>query len=406
MTRAPLIAATVVLATAMTAPAASETCAVGTWNVPGAESTSDVRELLAGIAARPAVLLGETHASAEHHRWQLHTLAALHAYNPNMLLGFEMVPRDRQPVLDAWVRGELTPDAFLEQVDWAEVWGYDADFYMPLFQFARQHRIPVVALNVSRDLVRRVGSEGWSAVPEDERADIGDPAEPAELYRRSLAEVFAFKRKHGMGSPAPGGALDAPNEDEIAEALETPGFENFVDAQLVWDRAMAEAIAEAHDRGSRPLIVGIVGRGHAEHGWGIPHQLKDLGIADTAVLLPADGADACASAEPGVADAVFVVERMVIAAEPRARLGVRIEAAESGGARVVDVLDGSVAEAANLAKEDVITEAAGTAIGGARDLVAVVRRQAPGTWLPLTVRRGDSAIEIVAKFPNSFGDQP
>jgi hypothetical protein len=33
------------------------------------------------------------------------------------------------------------------------------------------------------------------------------------------------------------------------------------------------------------------------------------------------------------------------------------------------------------------------------DLVTIVRRQAPGTWLPLAVRRGEQSLEVVARFP-------
>ena len=33
------------------------------------------------------------------------------------------------------------------------------------------------------------------------------------------------------------------------------------------------------------------------------------------------------------------------------------------------------------------------------DVVAAVKRQAPGTWLPLKVKRGSEMIEIIAKFP-------
>ena len=36
------------------------------------------------------------------------------------------------------------------------------------------------------------------------------------------------------------------------------------------------------------------------------------------------------------------------------------------------------------------------------DLIQIVQRQAPGTWLPLKVRRSGEDIEIVAKFPTKF----
>ena len=33
------------------------------------------------------------------------------------------------------------------------------------------------------------------------------------------------------------------------------------------------------------------------------------------------------------------------------------------------------------------------------DVLAAIGRQAPGTWLPMRVRRGSSELELVAKFP-------
>ena len=57
------------------------------------------------------------------------------------------------------------------------------------------------------------------------------------------------------------------------------------------------------------LVVGIVGKGHAEYGDGIPHQLADLGIANAAVLLPWDTNRPCEELAlkngPAVAEAVF-----------------------------------------------------------------------------------------------------
>jgi S1-C subfamily serine protease len=48
---------------------------------------------------------------------------------------------------------------------------------------------------------------------------------------------------------------------------------------------------------------------------------------------------------------------------------------------------------------DVLTEVAGRTVGEASDVVGAVQRQAPGTWLPLTVRRGERLVELVARFP-------
>ncbi len=73
----------------------------------------DADGLLAAMAGRAVVLLGEQHDDMDHHRWQLQTLATLHTLRPRMVIGFEMFPRRVQPVLDRWVAGELTEAEFL-----------------------------------------------------------------------------------------------------------------------------------------------------------------------------------------------------------------------------------------------------------------------------------------------------
>ncbi len=382
--------------------AAAAACAAGRWTVPGA--TEPLAMLpFDELARRPVVLLGENHDNAEHHRWQLHTAVALHAQNANMVLGFEMFPRRVQPVLDAWVAGELTVSAFLERVDWQTVWGYPAELFLPLFHFARQHRIPMLALNVERDLVARVGREGWGAVPAADREGVSEPAPASEAYRRSLAAVFAAKARHGMSPTTADQTRVAPSDADVDAVLDDPAFARFIAAQLTWDRAMAEAAAAAHRRPDAPLVVGIVGRGHLEHGWGVPHQLADLGIGDVAVLLPVDGPDACRAAAAGIADALFVIDVPAEPAPQRPRLGVMIETAGDGGARIVRVLDDSVAARAGLATGDVIRRAAGVDVADQRGLITVVGRQAPGTWLPLEIERDGALRQVVARFPARSG---
>src|SRR6476661_7162271 len=55
------------------------------------------------VTKTAVVLLGESHTDVEHHRWQLHTLAALHGRGGNIVIGFEAFPRRLQPVLDEWI---------------------------------------------------------------------------------------------------------------------------------------------------------------------------------------------------------------------------------------------------------------------------------------------------------------
>ncbi len=175
-------------------------------------------------------------------------------------------------------------------------------------------------------------------------------------------------------------------------------FPRFVEAQTVWDRAMAQIMADYLKQAPGALVVGIMGAGHVRDGHGVAHQLKDLGIAQTGALMTWDHADNCANLGKGFADALYVIQPP---AGNTPRLGVATEpaAGESGGLRIVEVTAGSIAATAGLKKGDVILEIAGRPAKNFMTLRQAVQRQAPGTWLPLKIRRDGSDSEIIARFP-------
>ena len=375
---------------------------VAQWLDPASGAEIAPRKLFDRLANKPIVLLGEVHDNRAHHRWQHYLLAALHSRNANMMVGLEMLPRRVQTALDDWSQGKLDDAAFLEQSEWNELWGYDANLYLPLLHFARMNRLPTIALNIDRQLVSKVGAEGWHSLEASERMGLSDPAPASADYRRRLGELYAYKlqiRGHSQDAVS-------DSDQDLQEIMQSEEFSNFVDAQLTWDRAMAEALAAAHRRDPEALIVGIIGRGHLEYGHGIPHQLADLGIDDVGVLLPVDADEACQalSAElvgADLADAVFVVETQVDEDEPRPRLGVMIDSGDSG-VRVMEVVPGSVAERAGILAGDIIQEAAGFEVETTGQLIDVIQRQAAGTWLPLKILREDENRELIVRFPQSF----
>lgn len=352
----------------------------------------DADGLLTAMAGRAVVLLGEQHDDMDHHRWQLQTLATLHARRPLMVIGFEMFPRRVQPVLERWVAGELTEAEFLQQVEWGKVWSMPAELYLPLFHFARMNRIPMLALNIDAELTRRIAEKGWDGVPEGEREGVGRPAAALPAYEDFLFEIHgqhAQMRMHG--------------KDQGKPARSDAGFRNFVESQLAWDRAMAEALVAGRARhaaadGSLPLVVGIMGSGHVRHGHGVAHQLAALGEPSVGQLMPVEAATPCAELPAGLADAVFAVPALRQPPPPPPRLGVSLEDAE-GGIRIAELTPGSLAERTGLRRGDLITEAAGAPAKRAAQLIGLVRRQPAGTWLPLQVMREGKAVEVVVRFP-------
>ena len=370
---------------------------IAQWLEPASGETLRGEQVFKRLERSRIILLGESHTSMAHHRWQLYMLSALHSRNTNMVVGLEMLPRSKQTVLDDWSTGKLTEKEFLEQSSWQKLWGYDAAYYLPLLHFARLNRLPTIALNIDRELVSQVGEKGWRALTEEQRMGLSDPAPASEDYRNSLAQLYAYKLSLDDGAED-----HNTGEPDIDEVLRSGAFSNFVEAQLTWDRAMAEALAAAHRRDPSAIVVGIVGRGHLEYGYGIPHQLADMGIEDVDVLLPIDSDDQCDPLPAELAAAVFVVEAETgAAASPGPRLGVMIETSDEG-VRVMQVIADSVAATSGILEGDVIQVAAGFKTQTNSALIEIIQRQAPGTWLPLEILRGDKLIELQARFPQSF----
>ena len=260
----------------------------GQWLDPTSGMPVEHGALLKRLARERVVLLGETHNRFDIHRWQLHVAAGLLALRGNIALGFEMFPVRVQGALDAWVAGELDPEAFLAASEWNTVWRFDPALYMPLFEFCRQFGVPMLALNCRRELVSQVGRKGWEAIDVADRDGL-TPARPATLdYRQYLYDISGG----GRSMQVTGGPDD-------------PAFDRFVRAQQTWDRAFACNIARALHGDDPPLVVGIIGRGHLEYGHGTPAQLADLGIDRVSVLLPSDAAQFDLAGKAGIALAMF-----------------------------------------------------------------------------------------------------
>lgn len=258
------------------------------WIEPAAGRRLSHPDAVTRMAGARIVLLGEQHDQISDHRFQELVIAGLAAHVTDLAVGFEMFPREVQPVLDAWVRDGMSEAEFLRRTGWEQVWGFPAELYLPLFRLCRDLGLPMLALNVERPVVSLVGREGWEALPGKYRGWLS-PAVPAGPdYRRYLFEVTGGVR---------------PNRK--AQDPQDPAFDRFVRAQQVWDRAFACALAAHCNAGEGRHAVGIVGRGHLEYRLGVPEQLASLGFRDTHVALPQKEASLPSTSVP-IADFCFV----------------------------------------------------------------------------------------------------
>lgn len=227
-----------------------------------------------GALARGAdvVYLGEDHDNPSHHERQRAALAALVAAGARPAVGFEMLPEEMQPEVDQLVRGAAGPAELARSLAWAERGWPDFAWYWPLFDLARHHDLPVVALDLDPAVSRRIAREGLASL--GGRGEVLRSALPPDAGREA----------------AIGRTLQAAHCD----LLPMSRIPSMVESWHARNVTMARHIAAALDRG-RPVVV-IAGRGHQGPG-GIPGQLEALRPGTRQLVV--DMVEARPGADPG-----------------------------------------------------------------------------------------------------------
>lgn len=212
------------------------------------------------LAARQFILVGERHTVESHHQGQLAVIRQLAVRGLPVAIGMEMMRSDSQAYLDAWVAGKLN-EAEIQAV-YADNWNYPWPLYRPIFLYAREKGIPMVGLNVPREVTRQVAREGFGSLSPEQRGDL--PFVTCRVDDEYLAYIQEAYGAHAHGRMK---------------------FEHFCEAQLVWDKAMAVNAAQFVEKAPERRMVILAGTGHVRKG-GIPRQLAALGHTALAVVLP------------------------------------------------------------------------------------------------------------------------
>ncbi len=215
------------------------------------------------------VFMGEAHTRFQDHEVQLRIVRYLYASGGTLWIGMEMLQRQHQPALDEFIAGTLDADGFQKAVDWPRIWGHTFGLYAPIFRFARQNHIRILALNARSELVRAVARKGLSGLTPEEKEEVPSPWPSAsDAYRARIEDQF---KGH--------------------DRTRLPSLEQFVEAQLLWDATMAETLARAMAdwQGQGHLRVAVlVGRGHLGRGMGVPKALGDRSALPYAMVIPVD----------------------------------------------------------------------------------------------------------------------
>ena len=119
----------------------------------GAGAAVAFDQMIRDMRSSRFVYVGETHNSLPMHEIQNQVIRALYAQDRNFAIGLEMLPVTVQETLNKWTSGILTKDEFIREVRWYVHWNFNYGFYEKIFDFAKEHRLPVYALNVTREII-------------------------------------------------------------------------------------------------------------------------------------------------------------------------------------------------------------------------------------------------------------
>lgn len=330
-------------------------------------------QMVQQLAGYRVVLVGEAHDNPAHHEIQLTVIKQLHALRPEMVVAMEMFPTHLQPQLDRWVAGELTEEAFLDAVEWYFTWGFDAKLYLPILRYARDERLPLLAMNIRRETVTAVRKQGLGNLDIDIRDTLPPMCPPPLGYRIRLEEVF---NSHPMMS-------------------KSGHFEYFVEAQGVWDGVMAANIKKWLDAHPSGLVVGLVGSGHVIMGHGIPYQLRHRGIQDVVTLLPWTVADSWLDRDS--CDYAWGTSDPPDDSPPPMQLGIIMDDKQKDGVWVQTVMENSLAAKNGILPKDQIRQLNGQDLPTRHTLVRLMRELAHGSEIRLQVKREGEEKEILLK---------
>src|SRR5215475_11993509 len=107
-------------------------------------STKRIKEV-EGIkhAAVDLIWIGDYHALSRFQEFAATFLRDLHKRKANIGLAVEPVFSRHQRILDRWMAGKMSEQAFLEAIRYHDEWGCDWNSYSLMFETARQLGIPV-----------------------------------------------------------------------------------------------------------------------------------------------------------------------------------------------------------------------------------------------------------------------
>jgi uncharacterized iron-regulated protein len=221
---------------------------------------TDMSDVLPALKQNRIIIVGEHHSNRNHHIAQLDVILSLKDSGVQLAVGLEMFRSDSQQALDRWVAGEVSEEEF--QKIFYDNWGFSWSDYRMIFDYAKKEKIPLIGLNVPRDITRQVSQQGFESLDEAQKGKLSN-------ITCRVDKAYMDYIKKAFGTHAHGNL----------------NFTYFCEAQLVWDNVMAINALEYLKKNPDAVLVVLTGTGHARKD-AMPRQIRQRSEIAYTVILP------------------------------------------------------------------------------------------------------------------------
>lgn len=337
-------------------------------DTPGVEipRITDMYSIIEKVAGKDIIYIGEVHDRFEHHRVQLQLIMELHKKYKNIAIGMEMFQKPFQPALDDYIAGRTDEKTFLKKSEYFKRWGFAYNLYREILLFAREFKIPVVALNIRKEIISKVSKGGLQALTDDELKEVPEYFDLSDMeYRERLKESF-----------------------ESHSSSKEKNFDFFYQSQVLWDESMAHNLDDFIRKNPDYKVVVLAGAGHMTFGSGIPKRSFRLNKRDYAVILNTG------DIEKDVADFVLFPAPVSLPESPK--LGVLLKE-EDKKVIISQLSTESIAEKAGLKGDDIILSLDDTVIESVDDMKIFLFFKKKGDEITVKVSRKRFLLSPVVK---------
>lgn len=290
------------------------------------QETINLDEIILKILNKPVIYVGERHTNFEDHKIQLKVIMSLYKKGKKFAIGMEMFQKPFQRAIDDYLSGAIGEKEFLKATQYFRRWQCDYNFYREIIEYAKAGHIPVVGLNIRSEIVKKVAREGLEGLSELEKKEVPkdmDMDMADNDYNRKLKEIFES------------------HKDRVSW-----NFDNFYQAQILWDEAMAHSVDAFLKKNPGYQMVVLTGLGHIMFGSGIPKRAFRLNGKDYVTLIPNIGIP-----DKDLGDFVLFPEH--IPPPDTIKLGVALKRGD-GNVKIEKIQPASIAERAGLEKGDIL----------------------------------------------------